>query len=259
LPPATVGAMAWLPVSDRSSASAESVSDVPAALVDAASKPYRRAGRFAYHFARGKLRGDPVYEAILSRGLLQGRTLILDLGCGQGLLTAWLRAAEHSFAAGAWPAAWAGAPRGVCVRGIELMAQDVERARRALGPDLDIVRADICQADFDSADAVVILDVLHYLRPVSQQQVLQRARTALPRDGLLLVRVGDAGAGLRFRYGQWIDRITMLARGHGWAPMHWRSIGQWRQLLDDCDFDSEVLPMSRGTPFANALLIARAR
>ena len=236
-----------------------SAAEVPAALLDAASRPYRRAGKFAYHFARGKLRGDPVYAAILSRGLLQGHSRVLDLGCGQGLLTAWLRAAEHCFAAGAWPTSWAGAPRAVSIRGIELMAHDVERARRALGADVEIEHADICTTSFGNADAVVILDVLHYLHPALQQPLLQRVRVALPRDGLLLVRIGDAGAGLRFRYSQWIDQAVMLARGHGWVRMHCRSVEQWRQLLGDCAFDSDIVPMSQGTPFANVLLIARAR
>ena len=63
------------------------------ALLDAACEPYRSAGRFAYHFARAKLRTDPVYRAILELGLLLGRARVLDLGCGQGLLAAWLRAA----------------------------------------------------------------------------------------------------------------------------------------------------------------------
>ena len=60
------------------------------ALIDRASEPYRGAGAFAYNFARGKLRSDPVFCALLERGLLLGRGHILDLGCGQGLLAAWL-------------------------------------------------------------------------------------------------------------------------------------------------------------------------
>src|SRR5450631_571411 len=176
-----------------------------AALLDAASAPYRSAGRFAYHFARGKLRTDPVYRAILELGLLMGRGRVLDLGCGQGLLSAWLKAAERCYERGSWPRDWPPAPRASSTRGIELMARDVERARRALGSASEVSQADIRSAAFGVVDAVVILDVLHYMAPQAQLQVLQRVRAALPTRGLLLLRVGDAAGGLRFRYGQWSD------------------------------------------------------
>jgi SAM-dependent methyltransferase len=232
---------------------------VPPALLDAATRPYRRAGQFAYHFARGKLSGDPVFARILELGLLQGRSRVLDLGCGQGLLTAWLRAAEDCAANGVWPERWAAAPVALSTRGIELKARDVERARRALGADSEFLQGDICTAPLGSADAAVILDVLHYIPPAMQRQVLQRVRGALPDDGLLLLRVGDAGAGPRFRYSQLIDRLALLARGHGWAALYCRTLTEWRSLLDECGFDSASLPMSDGTFFANVLLVGRAR
>jgi SAM-dependent methyltransferase len=238
---------------------APEVTAIPPALLDAAARPYRRAGLFAYHFARGKLQGDPVYAAILSLGLLQGCSRVLDLGCGQGLLTAWLRAAQHCYEGGTWPYSWPAAPRAVSTCGIELMVRDVQRARRALGPGTQVVHADIRTASFGTADAVVILDVLHYMTATSQHQVLQRVRCALPDDGLLLLRVGDADGGLRFRYTQWTDRVAMLMRGHGLVNLHCRSTEQWLALLDECGFDSAVVPMSQGTPFANVLLVARAR
>ena len=87
-----------------------------AALLDEASKPYRKADPFAYFFARGKLGIDPVYRAILERGLLRQRSRVLDLGCGQGLLTAWLRAATLSYERGSWPDAWPEAPRPLSIR-----------------------------------------------------------------------------------------------------------------------------------------------
>ena len=229
-----------------------------AALLDAASEPYRSAGRFAYHFARGKLRTDPVYRAILELGLLLGRARVLDLGCGQGLLAAWLRAAERCYERGSWPRTWPPAPHALSTRGIEMMARDVERARRALGSVSEISQADIRNAAFGAVDAVVILDVLHYMGPQSQLEVLQRVRAALPPRGLLLLRVADAAGGLRFHYGQWSDRLVMFLRGHAVVAQHCRSVAQWRKLLRDCGFDSEARPMSQGTPFANVLLIAHA-
>jgi hypothetical protein len=45
------------------------------------ASPHRSAG-VAYYFARGKLRADPVYRAILELGVLLGRAQVLDLGCG---------------------------------------------------------------------------------------------------------------------------------------------------------------------------------
>lgn len=236
------------------------VSKVPLnpALLDEACEPYRSAGLFAYHFARSKLRTDPVYRTILESGLLLGRASVLDLGCGQGLLTAWLRAAERCYESGSWPRTWPPAPRALATRGIEVKAREVERARRALGSALDVSQADIRSAAFGAVDAVVILDVLHYLAPQAQLEVLRRVRAALPTRGLLLLRVGDADGGMRFRYGQWSDKLVMLLRWHTVVTQHCRSVAQWRMLLRDCGFDSEAAPMSQGTPFANVLLIAHA-
>jgi SAM-dependent methyltransferase len=228
-------------------------------LLDAASAPYRAVSRFAYYFARGKLRGDPAYRAILERGLLLGRRRILDLGSGQCLLAAWLQAAERCHVREGWPSHWPPAPTGLSVLGIELMAREVERARRALGSRAQVLQADIRSVDFGSADAVVMLDVLHYVAGAAQRAVLQRVRAALPEGGLLLLRVGNAGAGARFRYGQCIDKAVMLARGHGLVSAYCRSVAQWRILLGECGFESEALPMSDGTLFANVLLIAHAR
>jgi SAM-dependent methyltransferase len=232
-----------------------------AALLDEASRPYRKVGPglFAYFFARGKLGADPVYQAILELGLLRERARILDLGCGQALLAAWLRAAAHLHEQGRWPENWPPAPRPQSIRGIEVMVRDVERARRALGAEFDITHGDIVDVDFGAADAVVVLDVLHYLAPPAQRDILERIRRALPAGGLLLLRVSDARGGLRYHYTRWIDKLVMLARGHPWISPHCRSAAEWQMLLHGTGFDSTSVPMSRGTPFANVLLIAYGR
>jgi SAM-dependent methyltransferase len=227
-------------------------------LLARAANPYRCAGRFAYHFARGKLHYDPVFRSILEGGLIHGQPRILDLGCGQGLLSAWLHAARHCYEQGAWPQCWPPPPAPRSIRGIELMERDVTRARRGLRDTCEILQGDIREMSFGSADVVVILDVLHYMPEASQRDVLLRVRAALPPGGMLLLRVGDADAGLRFRITCWSDRLILLLRGHGLPPLHCRGLERWRVLLQECGFDSRPEPMSQGTLFANVLLIARA-
>ena len=228
-----------------------------ARLVDAAAAPYRAAGRFAWHFARGKLGGDPAFAALLERGLIPDGGRLLDLGCGQGLLASWLLAAQALQAAGNWPAGWPAPPRPERIDGVELMPRDVARARAALGAAATFAAGDIRTADYGRADTVVILDVLHYIPPAGQDAVLRRVRAALSPGGTLLLRVGDAGGGWGFRWSNWVDHAVMFARGHGYVRLHCRRLSDWTLALAALGFRVESIPMSQGTPFANVLLVAR--
>jgi SAM-dependent methyltransferase len=229
-------------------------SSVWRALVQSASAPYRRAGRFAWHFARGKLRFDPFFGHLIARGLIAPRSRVLDIGCGQGLLASLLGAAARSARQGRWPVSWAEAPLDVTVRGIEIQARDVARARAALG-EIDIVCADMRSAAFADADTVVLLDVLHYLSRAEQDAVLARARAALPSGGRLVLRVGDAAARRAFAASRWVDRLVTLARGQGFGRLVGRTLAEWQARLVELGFRVASEPMHAGTPFANVLLV----
>jgi SAM-dependent methyltransferase len=226
------------------------------ALLDAAAAPYRSAGRFAWYFARGKLNGDPAFLGLLEWGLIPDDARILDLGCGQGLLASWLLEARALFEAGHWPAHWPPAPKPMAYRGIELMSREVRRGRGALGGRAELVRGDIRTTDFGKPNTVVILDVLHYIDYAAQEDVLWRVRDALAPRGVLLLRVGDADAGLPFRISNWVDHLVTCTRGHRLSRLYCRSLQDWQASLCRLGFTVEVVPMSRGTPFANVLLVA---
>jgi SAM-dependent methyltransferase len=232
-----------------------------AALIDAASAPYWSTDLFAYYRARGKLRGDPAFTGILKEGLLLGAERILDLGCGQGLLAAWLLAARarndeepHN-----WPPEWPAAPRPISIRGIELRSQDVQRAREALGCRAEFELGDITAAEFGTADAIVILDVLHYIDYQSQLHVLDRVHAALAAGGVLVLRVADADSGLRFSIGKYLDQTVMLTHYRRTPRVYCRPAREWQEVLAAGGFDTATVPMSAGTPFANIMLIARPR
>lgn len=227
-------------------------------LLDAACLPYRAAGRFAWHFARGKLGMDPVFRHLLSRGLIPPGARVLDIGCGQGLLASLLLAAGRaSPAAGDWPAAWPAPPQHVHITGIELMPRDVERARAALGSAAHFVCADMRSVPYPACEAVVILDVLHYVSHAEQDQLLARVHEALVPGGHLLLRVGDAGQPRGFAVSQWVDRVVTRIRGHRVPPTFGRPLAQWIDRLRALGFAVDARPMSQGTPFANVLLVAQ--
>ncbi len=234
-----------------------------ASLVDAAAAPYRRSGRFAYHFARGKLGGDSIFRKLLEMGVFPARAHFLDLGCGQAVFASLLLAARRAFESGRWPADCPPPPELLSLRGIELMQRDVARANRALAaysahaPQVDIVRGNIVDIPYDQTDVLTILDVFQYIDFAAQEAVLRKVRAALPPGGLFVTRIGDAAAGLPFHVCNWVDRAATFARGHRLPQLYCRTLGEWLDLLETLGFAVETAGMSHGKPFANVMLVAR--
>jgi SAM-dependent methyltransferase len=231
-----------------------------ARLLDEASEPYRAAGRFGYHFSRGKLGSDCIFRELLRQGVFPREARFLDLGCGQAVFASWLLAARKLHENGDWPHDWPEPPKVVELRGYELMEKDVARGRAALAdrePRVTIRQGDICRTEFGRADVVTILDVLHYIDYGQQEDVLRRARAALPPNGLLVTRVGDADAGLPFHLCDWVDRAVCFVRGHRLPTLWCRPLTDWLALLRRVGFQVDAMPMSEGKPFANVMLVAR--
>lgn len=228
-------------------------------LVDQASAPYRPAGPWAWRFARGKLKGDPLFATLLEPGLLPASGRYLDLGCGQGLLASWLLAAAGTPPLSPTAGLAHPLPRMLAYHGVDMQAHSVAHARQALATSplpLRLEVGDMCAAPLPPADVVTLFDVLHYVPAAAQEALLQRIRSSLPRDGRLLMRVGDAAAGLPHHLSRLVDSLVVLAHGGGWPRLHCRSAASWRALLHELGFTTEIRTMP-GAGFANALILAR--
>ena len=152
-------------------------------LFEAATRPYVGAGTFAWRFARGKLRHDPVFFFLLRRGLLPDRESLLDLGCGRGILLSLLKAAKEQYQAGAWPRDWPAPPLNLGLRGIELSESRVRAARHALGGGARVDLCDLRNADLPPCSVIVMIDVLFYLHKEEQRRLIEKATEALEPAG----------------------------------------------------------------------------
>ncbi len=226
-------------------------------VVDAVARPYVEVSIFSWEWVRAKLRRDPIFFAVLRRGLLPDRGTLVDVGCGRGVLLALLAAGPRLHAEGAWPLGWAPPPPGLALHGIEHHHGVASVARRALEGVAEIHARDAAGEPLPPADAVTIFDVLHYLREPAQRQLIARVAAALRPGGVLLVREADKAAGLRYHATHFGERLMALLRG-AWAQrFHFRAAAEWARLFEEHGLTVEIAPMSDGTPFANVLLIGR--
>ncbi len=214
-------------------------------LVDEAMTRYPGASRTAHGMLRGKLRADPVYRELLHRGI-DAEPRIVDLGCGRGLLLSLILAARGS---GTRPA----------LHGIEIDPSAARTAGRALGDAATIVEGDLAEEPIPPCDVVTLLDVAHYLPVSVQDNLLARIRAALPPGGRLFVREADAAAGAGFLAVRAAERLAAIGRGEVFRRFAYRSAAEWCRRLEAAGFSVATTPMSRGTPFANVLMEARAR
>lgn len=225
-------------------------------LIETMAKPYLESGIFAWEFVRGKLRFDPVYFDLLSQGALPDRGKLVDLGCGRGLLLSALRVAATTEGSD-WPEGWKPAPKNLELIGVDGRPHAIETARTALGDSAELHCGDLTRYDIPSCSAVVLINVLHYLDAQTQERLLARAADALQPGGLLVLCEGDAAPTTRFLITRLAERFCAVARGDFRQHFHFRSVGDWRHLVESLGLETATRPASDGTPYANIWIAAR--
>jgi hypothetical protein len=228
--------------------------DPYARLWEYASDPYLTIGITAWEFARGKLRGDPLYRAAAAGGLLRDGGTLVDVGCGQGLMLSVLVQARRVQAEGMWPNSALPPPRFARLVGIEVRPRVARLAQEALGSAVEVLSCDARDALQFHADAVLFFDVLHLIPPEGQEQLIAAASAALAPGGTMLIREADPRGGWRFTAVRLGNRLKAIAVGQWRQPFHFRTMEAWRALLTHHGLQCDTQPMGQGTPFANVLL-----
>lgn len=125
-------------------------------------------------YCRIKTRLEDNYEPF--HELLPRNGFFYDLGCGYGFMSYMLH--------------WA-AP-GRIFRGVDYDEEKIETAHHNFLRDegIDFEAADLTRYDLLPCDGIIISDVLHYLLPAQQSDVLERSFEALRPGGMLIIRDG---------------------------------------------------------------------
>ena len=222
-------------------------------LVRAASDRYITASIVAWEFARGKLRGDPVYRATVCDALLPSGGTLVDLGCGGGLSLALLAEARTRYREGHWPATWNPPPQFDRMIGIELRARPAAVAQAALGSDASIVHGDACTTDVGRCRAMLLFDVLQMMGRPEQEALLAAVSAALEPGGVVLIREADPSGGWRFALVRLGNRVKTWACGHWRQQFHFRTPDEWLACFASHGLVGHARPMGEGTAFANVL------
>ena len=225
----------------------------------AAADRYLQGGIVAWEFGRGKLRGDPIYQEVLSGRLLHSGEMLVDIGCGQGLMLAALAEARRRSAAGTWPARAAPPPVFDHLVGIELRPRIARLAAHALDGEATIHGDDATRVEVGPASAILLFDVLHMMSAGQQESLLRSLAPRLLPDGTILVREADAGGGSAFQFVRFGNRLKAIATGNWRQRFVFRSRADWQRLFESIGLEVTVRDMSAGTPFANVLFALRPR
>lgn len=170
------------------------------------------------------------------------RGLIVDLGCGAGLLGHVL-VESH-------------ADRRVLAVDHDTARIDALRAS-AQGLAIEAVHADMAAFEVPACAGVALVDVLHYLDGATQERVLARAVAALEPGGVLVIRDPDSDEGLRFHLARLHER---LATGLGFTQARvgrYRPARAWETLLRVHGLRPEVLPLPLLHPYADRTIVGR--
>ena len=213
----------------------------PPALRRMISRLYRYHGPYPSQFVYWKLRTDPLFPAVNQATPRQG--LILDLGCGYGLVAHWLTLSAPDRT----------------VLGVDHDAGKIQIARSTMTsqPRVTFACQDLLRWEYPPCDHVLLCDVLHYLPRELKQRVLQQAFAAMRPGGSLILRDAAGADACSHRLVVWTERLGVrLGQNRTNHGLHFESAAEYQQLLASAGF-KQVQLLNHSGLGSNVLLTAR--
>jgi predicted exporter/SAM-dependent methyltransferase len=181
---------------------------------------YRHLEAFPRLFARFKILLDPMFPRLAD--FVKPGWKVVDIGCGYGVPAAWLLTLYPD---------------------LEFSACDptAERARiaaRVLGDKAKVANVGALDLapDHGQADAVLLLDVLHYLQDKEVVELLGRLNASLSPEGRLIIRLTLPGT--RFSLFRFVEETRLRVQG---TEPCWRSRERVLEILGNAGFKVDLV------------------
>jgi len=209
----------------------------------------RYRNRFYHGYAICKLATDPVYRAVADKVLTSDLPL-LDLGCGIGLCAFYLR--ERGYKGS--------------LHGVDFDQPKIAAARR-------LAEKRYRDVTFDTGDAsnpqwldqhattpghVLMLDVLHYFTPDTQQAVLTRMARTIAPGGWAVLRITPRDTSWRYRMTRWEEAFAQRFNWMKGPPQSFPTADEVAGPFRAAGFMEDIRPLWGRTPF-NSYLMAFQR
>lgn len=183
---------------------------------------YRKMEPYPRLFARFKLMLDPMFSEMSHFfDASQPIKTIIDIGIGYGVPACWLLERFQE----------------ARVYGIDPDPERVRVASRAVGKRG--VVASGCAPDVpmapESADAAIMLDMIHFLEDEALNLTLKRLQEKLRHDGRLIVRAVIPPQ----KNGSWKWRFQAIRLKVSRTKAHYRSVGEIKRLISQAGFKNE--------------------
>ncbi len=150
---------------------------------------YLYKGPFLEWYMRIKTKLEKNYEIFHQLVPKQGK--ILDIGCGYGFMSYMLYFTSNKRD----------------ITGIDYDEEKIETANNCFSktPAINFFTADVLSFNFETYDAIILADILHYLQADEQVQVIEKCIAQLNAGGIIIIRDGDKDAVEKHKRTVWTE------------------------------------------------------
>ena len=185
---------------------------------------------------------DAPYQPV--NKLIRMDAKVLDLGCGDGLLSNYLALTSSKR----------------MVYGIDINKKRIVKAYKGI-KNTKFEEGDILRAKIIQPDTIILAHVLHHLPSRDEQlKLLEKVARSLKKGNELIILEIDTKPFLKYLFTWFTDAFTVPILFEGKLfdfKFFYRKSYEWKKILTELNFDVKIKPVNKEMPFSHVLIYGK--